>query len=96
GRQRQAGKAHREPAEMSRAMAIMRALQRLPAAAFPEATMVARAALSCGTLSNVTNDVQGAHKGFSAGIRPQMPSLSFASQMHSLTRKDEEQRQTQP
>ncbi|KAL6748047.1 cytochrome c oxidase subunit III domain-containing protein [Haematococcus lacustris] len=81
---------------MSRAMAIMRALQRLPAAAFPEATMVARAALSCGTLSNVTNDVQGAYKGFSAGIRPQMPSLSFASQMHSLTRKDDEQSRTQP
>lgn len=77
---------------MARA-SLLRALQRLPGAAIaPEATNALRAALSSNTLASIGKEagVQGTHQqanGFNTKLA--MP-FSFASQMHTLTRKEEE------
>lgn len=77
---------------------LLRALQRLPGAAFGgEASSVVRAAFSSGSLLEAAGGQAlqpvGAQSGWSS-FKPQLRQsvpVSFASQMHTLTRKEEEQ-----
>lgn len=80
---------------MSRASGLLRALQRLPAAGsgFGEASSALRAAFSSSSLVEATKDALPGSHSWGSSFNPQMRAgmpLSFASQMHTLTRKEEE------
>lgn len=78
---------------MSRASGLLRALQRLPGAGF-EASSALRAAMSSGSLAEASKDTVSAVPGFGSSFNAQLRSpmpFSWASQMHTLTRKEEEQ-----
>lgn len=78
---------------MSRATALLRALQRLPAAStgFGETSSALRAALSSSSLTEASKDVFPGSRAWGS-FNPQLrnPAFSFAAQMHSLSRKEEE------
>jgi len=85
---------------MSRAVGLLRALQRLPAAsAGIEATSALRAKLSSCALTDVSKDLFGTqgfnrHGKFNTEFRSLPMSFSFASQMHTLTGRKEDEQQS--